>query len=335
MSTKLEQWEQWGKAAGFVVALVGLAIVNGCTTQAEENRARLQIVQYVDHPALDACRSGFMAELERLGYKDGKNIVVQYENAQGDPNLARAIAEKVAAKRPTLVFSLATPMTQSVKHALHGTKVPIVFGAITDPISAGLVESMEKPGDAITGTSDRWPYREQLELLKEAFPKVERVCVVFNPGEDNTRYAMDQTRAAATAVGVDLVEAAVSTGSEVVEAAQSIASRCQAFYVPADNTAMAGAPSIVKVANRFKLPIIAGDPETFKAGSVVGFGVSYEELGVASARLADQILKGATAGELPVVTSSEGFGMVNLAVASKLRVKLPEAVVQRAKVVIK
>jgi putative ABC transport system substrate-binding protein len=289
------------------------------------------IAQFVHHPALDATREGFLDEMKRLGYAGDDRVQYVYENAEGDISTANSIAQKFAAGRYDLVFPLATPMAQAVRKALSGTGTPVVFGAITDPVSAGLVQSMAKPGDRITGTSDQWPYEGQLKLFREVMPELKNLCVVFNPGEDNTRYAMQQTRSAAVGLGIHLVEAPISGPTDVFESASSIASRCQAFYVPADNTAMAAAPTIVRVADQHRLPVLAGDPGTFKAGCLIGLGVSYYDLGVQSAKLANMILKeGKNAGDLPVVTSQNPQVMVSLPVAKRLGIRIPESVLKRA-----
>lgn len=317
------------QALGIVIGIL-LCLQVSCSRGAESKRPKISIVQYVDHPALDACRNGFVEEMARLGYKNGESIDISYENANGDPNLAYAIAEKTAGRKPSLVFALATPMSQAIKRATEGKGIPVVFGAVTDPISAGLVETMDRPGSNITGSSDRWPYFDQLALLKEVLPNARNVGVVFNPGEDNTIYAMAQTRKAAGELGLKLVETPVTSGAEVSEAAQSIALRCDAFYVPADNTAMASAGAIIKVANTRRIPVVAGDPETFKQGCLVGLGVSYRNLGVQNARQAHKILTGTPASQIPVFASSEGALMVNLVVAKSLGIVIPLTVIERA-----
>lgn len=288
------------------------------------------VAQFVDHPALDATRQGFRDEMARLGYDDA-HARFDYQNAEGDMVTARSIAQRFAGGGYDLIFCLATPMAQMVKKVRVDGRPPIVFGAITDPVSAGLVETMAKPGDAITGTSDQWPYEGQLALFREVVTGPRGLCIVFNPGEDNTRYAMQQTRAAAAKLQIRLIEAPISGITDIYEAASSIAGRCDAFYVPADNTAMAGAATIIRVADARSIPVIAGDAGTFDAGSLIALGVSYQDLGVQSARLAERILKeGKRAGDLPVIVSQKPQLMVNIAVARRLGLKMPESILKRA-----
>ncbi len=312
-----------------------LTFVAACSKQKQAQVPKIAVAQFVGHPGLDATREGFYGEMKRLGYIGDEKVVFDFQNAHGDFTTAASIAERFATSGYSLIFALATPMAQAVKKATVGKRTPIIFGAITDPISAGLVNAMEKPGDNITGTSDQWPYEDQVKLFKEVMPNLKRLCVVFNPGEDNTRYAMEKTRNAAIKLGIQLVEAPVSGTVDLFEAASSITRKCEAFYVPADNTAMAGAPIIIKVANRYNLPVFAGDPGTFKAGSLAGLGVSYYDLGVESARLADLVLReNKNAGELPVVTSRNPQVMVNLVVAKRLGINIPDSVLKRAQEVV-
>lgn len=317
-----------GRVVAALCALTILLYVCACKTNV--HKVTIGIAQYIDHPALDQARQGFSEEMRRLGY-DEDRVTYDYQNAQGSISDADLIADRFARGKYDLVFSLATPITQALNQAIRG-RIPLVFGAITDPVSAKLVKSMDRPGGNITGSSDRWPYDLQMGLIKEVMPAARRVCVVFNPGEANTQYAMKETRVAAASHGLELIEGAVSSTSEVFEAAQVIAPRCDLFYVPADNTAMAAATTIVKVANAHRIPVEAGDPGTFKAGCAFGIGVSYYDLGVESAKLADMILrKEANAGELPVVISKNPEIYVNTAVAGRLGIRIPDSVIARSR----
>lgn len=312
-----------------LVLLLAMISVPGCRQHAS-SKLTIGVGQFIDHPALDDTRRGFMDEIKRLGYGDNR-VNFDYQNAQGNVSDAALIAGKFAGGGYDLVFSLATPMTQAMVRAGRG-RIPIVFGAITDPLSAGIVSSMEKPGGNVTGTSDRWPYDRQMRLIREVVPKAQKVCVVFNPGEDNSRYAMKETRAAAKNYGLELIEGSVSSTGEVFEAAMIIAPKCDVFYVPADNTAMAAAATIVKVASSRHIPVAAGDPGTFKAGCAFGTGISYYDLGVESAKLADKVLRReANAGDLAVVTAQNPEIYVNTKLAKELKLDIPPAILSQSK----
>lgn len=319
-----------------VLGFAALIGISGCRPSPQKVPIRIAVAQYITHPALDETREGYVQELHHIGFTEAAGYVLEYQNAAGDLSTAKSIADRFASGRYALVFSIATPMSQAVKTAAEAKGIPIVFGAITDPVSAGLAASMEKPGGNITGTSDRWPYEKQMELIRQVLASARRVGVVFNPGEANSRFAMQETRRAAAAVKLELVEAPISTVNDIVPAVDSIARRSDVLYVPADNTAMAGAAAIVRRAERYRLPVVAGDPGTFAAGCLVGLGVSYHDLGVQAAQLTARILRDKVkAGDLPVVTSGRPKLMVNLAVARKLGITLPDTVLRTADEVVK
>lgn len=258
----------------------------------------LCIAQYVAHPALDEVRTAFEGEVARRRLA----VKAQVLNANGDATTARTIADQFCAGECEVVFALATPMAQSIAQSCKST--PWVFGAITDPVSAGLVDGMEKPGRGTTGTSDQWPYGLQMDLIAAMWGPETRVGVPFNPSEANTAYAMTQTREAAERAKLTLVEVPANSLAEVRQAVESLRGRVDVVYVPADNTVMAAASAVVAAANELGLPVIAGDSGTFKAGATVGLGVSYANLGVLNAGQVEKILGGVDAGSLPVETST-------------------------------
>lgn len=202
-------------------------------------------------------------------------------------------------------------MAQSVKSACPATQ-PILFGAVTDPMSAGLVTSdLDAPSGNITGTSDRWPYELQMALLAHIWGSNARIGVPFNPAEANTQYAMEQIRRIAKDIGLTLVEVPINSVTEASQAVDVLAGKVDAIYVPADNTAVAAAPGIIAAADRRNLPVVAGDPGTFKAGAVVGLGVDYKNLGILNARQGLQILSGSSPANMPVQISDRPELYVN------------------------
>lgn len=319
-----------------VVFLISLLLLFGCLNNSKPAVLRVGVAQYSNHPALDDVREGFFERMEELGFHKDNNIQYVYQNAQGDMNLTQNIASSFATAKYNLIFSIATPITQALKRVTAASGTPVIFGAITDPVSAGLVSSMDSTGTNLTGTSDVWPYYAQLALIKEILPNVDAVGILFNPGEDNTRFAMDQTRQAAQRLGIKLIESPISSSNDTSLAIKSIIDKANAFYVPADNMAMSVAPTIIKIAHESKKPVFAGDPGTFESGAVAGVGVSYRNLGRESANLAYQVLVGKRKpSELAVVTSKDPEIMVNLVVARRLGITIPESLISKAGKIVK
>ena len=310
-----------------------LIVMGSCK---RSNNYHVAILQYVDHPGLDAARRGILDEFREQGLTEGKELTLTYRNAQGESTLMQNIVLATRQQRYDLIITLATPISQAIKHRDDSARTPVIYGVITDPVSAGLVASMDRPGDNNTASSDQWPYLDQMKLAASVFGKGATIGVLFNPGEVNTQYAMRQTRAAAQAVGISLEEKPVYSLNDVTQAIASFGDKVKAIYVPADNTAMAAAPAIAKLARDRHIALIAGDPGTFDAGAVVGLGVDYYDLGKQTGKTAIQILRGhVSAGSIPVAVVRNPTLMVNEKLARELSVSIPPEVRARAQRVVK
>lgn len=321
---------------GSLIIILIIAVFYSINKQKDKVLFKIAVGQYIDHPGLDAVRKGFLDQMDKLGYIAGKNTQYDFQNCQGDASLTQNISNKFCDGSYDLIFSIATPISQAIKKGTAQNHTPVVFGAITDPVSAGLVNSLQKPGGNLTGTSDVWPYLKQLALIKKILPEAKNIGVLFNSGEANTTYAIVQTRNAANQLGLNLVEAPITGTNEINAGVLSIVNKVDAFYVTADNTTMAAAPGIVKVATEYKKPVFAGDPGTFDAGCVAGFGVSYYNLGVASANITNDILKnGKKPSDIPVVISDNPELMINLVVARRLSISIADSLVNIAQKVIR
>lgn len=312
-----------------ILAIVIILLITNCNDN--KNLKKVAIAQYIDHPMLDECRKGFMDEMAKLGYKENINITYEYLNAQGDMSINSSIAEKFGKGNYDLIYSIATPTTQALKKSTHKSQIPIVFGAITDPISAGLVNSLENSGNNLTGTSDVWPYYDQLKLIKLIIPAAKNIGVVYNVGETNTEYAISQTLKSADSLGFKIIKSPITNTNEVSNGAKSLVGKVDAIYITADNTTMSAAPIIIKIGNENNIPVFAGDPGTFKSGCIAGIGVSYYNLGIANAKMADQILKGKKKpADIPIVISDNPKLMINLKVAESLKIDIPASIIDKA-----
>jgi len=325
------------RASSFSVAAALAALLAafpGCDQRkagANENRVFLiGITQIATHPGIDAIRKGFIDEMTRLGYQEGKNVTYDQSNAQGDMPTAQSIAQKLAQQRCDLIFAISTPSAQTVAQTIKGTPTPLVFGAVTDPISAGLVTSMEQPGGNITGTSDRWPVGRQFDLLLQLVPSVKKVGLVYNPGEANTEANLKVVEAVCKARNLEVVKVSVANTSEVQIAAQSLVGRCDAMYVPADNTVIAAMQAMVKVSEQNKIPLLPGVSSNVEQGGFGTLGPDYSDVGIQSAKIAAQVLKGKKAGEIPVATAERFEYFFNKRSAAATGVTIPEDLLKKA-----
>lgn len=290
---------------------------------------KVGIVQIVEHPALDAARKGFIDLLTEQGYVAGKNITYQIQNAQGDMATVNTIAQKFNNEPLDLILAIATPAAQAVANLIKDK--PVLITAVTDPVSAGLVESSEHPGTNVTGTTDLQPLEGQFKLARDLLPAAKTVGIIYNTGEANSVIQVKMAKAIAAAQGLKVVEATADTSAAVLQAAQSFAGRVDFIYVPTDNTVVSAFSSVVKVAEENRIPIIAGEANTVPQGALATVGVDYYRLGRQTAEMALKIIKGEAKPEtMPIENQKETELVINEDAAKALGITIPEALREKA-----
>ncbi|MDA5109364.1 MULTISPECIES: ABC transporter substrate-binding protein [Brevibacillus] len=295
----------------------------------ETKQLKVGIVQIVEHPALDAARDGFIAKLGKNGYEKDKQVVYDVKSAQGNMDQAVQIAQKFQADNVDLILAIATPAAQA---AAQVTKdIPILFTAVTDPVAASLVQSMEKPGGNVTGTTDMNPVEEQLKLVQELKADAKTVGIIYNSGEVNSKVQVDAAKAASEKLGLTIREAAITSPTEVKQAAESMVGKVDAFYIPTDNMVVSSISAVLGVAESQKIPVVAGEENSVKSGAIATYGIDYGKLGEQTADMAAKILKGeAKPADMPVEKQAEMKLVLNKKAAEKMGVTLPQSLLDRA-----
>ncbi|HEY8369799.1 MAG TPA: ABC transporter substrate-binding protein [Thermodesulfobacteriota bacterium] len=314
--------------AGLVLACAALTAPDRAWSQTKS----VAVTAIVDHPALNAVRDGVRDELKARGFEEGRNLRFEYESAQGNTGTAAQIARKFVGDRPDVIVPISTPSAQAVAAATKD--IPIVFSAVTDPVAAKLVTSLERPGGNVTGVSDLSPIRKHLELVARVVPTAKRLGVVFNPGETNAVVLVELVRKHAPEFGMTVVEASAPRSSDVLAAARSLVGKVDAIYVPTDNTVVSAVEAVVKVGIDSKIPVFAGDTDTVKRGAIAAVGFNYYDVGRQTGQLVLRILEGAKPGDLPVQGVEITELHVNPEAAKRMGVTLPQAVLSEAKVVV-
>lgn len=331
---------KWSRAfvGALAAASLALAACGGAETDPEETatpsanggdapaEATIGIVNLLSHPALDAAQAGFIEALAEAGYVEGENLTLDIQNANNDQSTLTNIANTFASGDADLFYAIATPSAQSLAQVI--TDRPIVFAAVTDPVSAGLVDEWENPGGNITGVSDMNPMDGQLNLIQEVLPDVQTVGIVYSSGEVNSEVQVDQAKAVADELGIEIVTATVTNSAEVQQAAQSL--DVDAFLIPTDNTVVSDAESVIQVAEQKGVPVFASDESTMERGAAAGLSVNYTQQGKDAAALAIQLLEGADPASLPVETQKEFDLFVNEAAAEAQGLTLPAEVIERS-----
>ena len=315
----MREMRRWAIGAAMMVLLLA-ALLGASSVLAAEGKIKIGITQIVEHPALDAARQGFIDELAEAGY-DESRVVYDMQNAQGDFATAQTIAEKFVSSSVDLILAIATPTAQATANVTQD--IPILITAVTDPVVAGLVESIDAPGTNVTGTSDLTPVATQLELLRTIRPQAKRVGVMYNPGEANSLAQLDLAREAAAELGLTLVEVPVDNSSSVYQAAQSAVGRVDAIYVPTDNTVVSALESVIIVAENAKLPLVAGETDSVRRGAMATISIDYYGLGRQTGRMALEILENsADPASMPIEYLEDVSLVLNPGAAQRMGVEL-------------
>lgn len=299
----------------------------------KEKTVKIGITQIVEHPSLDAAREGFIEALKDAGYEEGKNLKLDYQNAQGDMNNNMSIAQKLVSDKNDLILAIATPSAQA---AVQATKdIPILFTAITDPVGAELVQSLDKPGGNATGTSDTHPdaIKNTIAAIKKFIPDAKKVGIIYNNGEPNSVVNVKHAREALEAAGLEAVETTISTSSEVKQAAESMVGRVDVLYIPKDNTVVAALESVITVANDKDIPTFVGEGDSVKRGTFASYGFDYHDLGYTTGKMAVEILEGKKPSDMPVGFPENLELIVNKKAAEEEGITLSEDMLKDAKIV--
>lgn len=296
--------------------------------ESKSGPVHIGVCQIASHPSLDAVRDGAIRALAEAGYEDGKRAKVSRYNAEGDMGTAKTIIDTMVAQKVDLVVPITTPMAQAAANATK--EIPIVFGAVTDPVGAGIVESLDRPGSNCTGVSDIWPIQQDLELLKRICPNARSVGTIYNAGEANSLVTIKLIRKACENLGLELREVTVSRGTEVLGAAESLAGKVDTLFTAADSTVGAAFESVIKVARERKIPLFVGDPDSVKRGAIACQGVDYENVGRLTGELAAGVLNGADPSTTPVRVITSTLLVVNPAAARSMGVTIPQDVIESA-----
>ncbi|WP_033313931.1 ABC transporter substrate-binding protein [Saccharococcus caldoxylosilyticus] len=301
-------------------------LLSGCgAKETSENKGRAEkktyhigVTQIVEHPSLDAAFKGFKQALKDKGLSVSYDVQI----AQGDMNNNQTIANNFVSDGVDLIFANSTPSAQA---ALNATKdIPIVFTSVTDPIGAQLVQSMEKPGGNVTGTTDTHP---------DAIPKTvqfidkyingNRIGMVYNAGEQNSVAQVDVVKKAIKGTDLQIVPVSVSTSAEVKQAAESLVGKVDCIYIITDNTVVSALESIIQVASDHDIPLFVGELDSVKRGGFAAYGFDYYDIGYEAGEMAAQILKdGKKPADLPVQYPQKLKLLINKKAAKDMGIEL-------------
>lgn len=313
-----------------LVLFIFMFILVGCTSQKNsEDLLKVGVIQWAEHPALDDALTGFLDGLEELDLVDEVDIIVK--NANDDASNANMISDQMINDGVDLIYAIATPAAQAAVSSIDELNIPLIFNAVTDAESAGLVESNEKPGANVTGVSDMVPVDAQLSLIKEFLPDAKNIGVLYNTGEDNSLHQIKLIESLIENHGLSLLTQGVSGPQEIEFATQTLSSKVDALYIITDNTIAKATSQVVGIANETKTPVFMAEAAQFEHGILASDSISYVKLGHAAAEMANDILfNDLDAGDIPVVVGGTTELLVSESVAEFLGLEIPKSVLERA-----
>jgi putative ABC transport system substrate-binding protein len=332
----MKKSSKWMKGVAVVaITALSMGMLAGCggsnSSKADEKTYQVGVVQQVQHGALDAANNGMMDGLKDNGFEDGKNLVVDQQNAQGDQSNLQNIAQQFVSNESDIILAIATPAAQVMASAT--SDIPIVATAITSFTEANLIESDEAPGTNVTGTSDMNPIEAQVDLLLQLVPDAKVVGTIYTSSEKNSQVQVDILEKICEAKGLTVEKRTISTVNDIQQAAQSLIGEVDVLWLPTDNNVASAMPQVVGVTDEEGIATICGEESMVRAGGTATYGFSYYQLGYKAGVMAAQILKGeAEPASMPIqyMSQEDCVAIINTDAVEQLGLDVPTDLMEGA-----
>ena len=318
-----------------LLCVVSLCILGGCKKDKgdKEDKKVVTIIQYVSATALDNACEGIKQGLKEAGFVDGENIKLNVYNPQAKADTLSQYAEK-ALEESDIVFAIATPVALELVELSKklGSEVPIVFTAVTDPVSSGILEDAKNPGGFVTGTTDLNPVANQIALAKEIKADASKVGFIYTAGESNSVIQLNLAKEAAANKGLTIVDRAATNSSDIEQVVTNlISSGIEFLYIPTDNEIAANMKLVANLCNESGVVTICGESGMLSDGGTITVGsVDYVALGKMTAEMGAKILNGTKPGDLAVQAWNGDELIVNKTNVEKFNLSVSEEIVNKA-----
>lgn len=322
----------------FVSNLLVMSLFTGCVNKtknvnsvSKEKKLNIGISQIAEHPALDLSRKGFIEALEHKGFKEGENLHLEFQNAQGDIATAQLIAQSFISQKKDLIFAIGTPAAQTI---YNSTKhIPLIVTAVTDGVEAGIVKSKERSETNVAGTSDAAPMEKQMQLAKALIPRAKTLGVLYNTSEVNSEVQIERLTKAAKEQDLEIKTTGVNSINEISQALDSIINQVDFLYILTDNLIASSMALISSKAIEKNKPIIGAEEGHVVAGALATDGIDYYKLGFEAGDRAIEVLQGKDIKSMCLGEIKDTQIVINETVAEKLNIKIPEQIKNNAKLI--
>lgn len=289
------------------------------------------ISQFAEHGSLDNCREGFLEGLKEAGIEEGKNLKVNYDNAQADTGTAGTIADSYVSKKVDLICAIATPSAMSAYNAAMSADIPVVYTAVSDPVGAGLAKEDGSNAGNITGSCDLLPVDEQLKMIRKMLPDAKKIGILYTTSEANSVSTIKEYKKVSDKYGFEIVDTGINTLADVDMAAADLVGKVDCICNLTDNTVVQALQTVIEKANSKKIPVFGSEIEQVKIGCLAAEGIEYTQLGIDTGKMAAKVLKGeAKASELNYELITESSLYINEKVAENLNITVPDTMKERA-----
>lgn len=291
-----------------------------CGQNKKENEFVIGICNYEDGASLNQIVDNIQSRLAELGQEKNVTFTVKLQNCQADSNVMNQIIENFKNDKVDLMIGVATPVAMAMQAATENSGIPVVFSAVSNPVSAGLVEALDKPGENITGTSDFLDATAVMNLMFAANPEIQKVGLLYDVGQDSSKTAIETAKGYLQSKGVTVVEKTGRTNDELIQAAQNlVAEKVEAIFTPTDNTVMKAELAIYEILADAKIPHYTGADSFALNGAFLGYGVDYANLGKETANMVCEILVDKKpVSSMNVRTFDNGTATINTEICEKL-----------------
>ncbi|GEK29304.1 tryptophan ABC transporter substrate-binding protein [Furfurilactobacillus siliginis] len=313
-----------------ILIFLGVAFVAERKQQAAQEKVpTVGVLQLLSHPALDAINRGIDDSIKAHGYKPGKDIHIDFQNAQGDQSNLQSMSARFVNEHVNVAIGIATPSGQALANATH--KIPVVLGAVTNPEGAKLVKTNEHPGGNVTGVSDHPPLEKQLRLIKQLTPNLKTLGIIYTSSDDSAATQYRQFKALCEKQHIALKTYTIASTNDVNQVSQTMANEVDAVYVPTDNTIASAMQTLVKNTNAKKIPVFPGADTMVKQGGLATYSINQYKLGRHTGDMAVAILRHkAKPANTPIDFVTDSDLTVNLKAAKELGITVPQSLINEA-----
>lgn len=315
-----------------IITLLLTLIMNNAL--AADNMKKVYINQIIQHSALDITVKGIIDGLEQNDYIKDKNVEIRVESAQASAALASQIATKFVNQGADVVVGVGTVTSQSFLKYTKENKVKLVFSSVTDPVQAGIVENLQKPGGNVSGVSNFVELEPQLELFKTIQPNLKTLGVLYNPGEANSLSINKRLEKICQNMGIKLILQSANKTADIPQAATKLANNVDAILVSNDNTALAALQSIITIANKAKVPVYVSDTDSVELGALAALGPNQYQVGLQTGKIVASILNGQEVANIPVEFPNKTELYLNKDAAAIIGIKFPDELLRKASKII-